>query len=276
MLNLVVCIKQVPMVSELPWDPRTGTLKREVAEGMMNPTCRNALEAALVLKNRHGAHITAITMGPPMAAEVLREALALGANRGILLSDPLMAGADTAVTAYTLSRAIQAQCPEFNLVLCGCETNDSETAQVGPQLAEELDIPGVTYVEHLELQGGSLQVNRVADDFIETLALDLPGLVTIAAHGYTPRYVPLGGLQEAFEGPEVETLSAEQLEFDRQRVGLRGSPTKILDIYSPTAEKHNISMTGAPARIVNRILTDFDDLIGGAIGKDLKPEEAGS
>src|SRR5512133_2690043 len=107
MLNLVVCIKQVPMVSELPWDPRTGTLRRDLAEGMINPACRSALEAALRIREQEGGHVTAVTMGPPMAEEVLREAIALGADRGVLLSDRKMAGADTSVTSYTLARAIE-------------------------------------------------------------------------------------------------------------------------------------------------------------------------
>src|SRR5512133_2244301 len=107
MLNIVVCIKQVPMVSELPWDPKTGTLQRDLAEGMMNPGCRSALDAAVRIRETAGGKITAMTMGPPMAEEVLREAIALGADRGILLSDRKMAGADTSVTSYTLARAIE-------------------------------------------------------------------------------------------------------------------------------------------------------------------------
>jgi electron transfer flavoprotein beta subunit len=135
-MNMVVCIKQVPMVSELPWDPATGTLRREMSEGMMNPACRHALEAALQLKALHGGTVTVMSMGPPMAEEVLRQAIALGADRGLLISDPLMAGADTYATSLTLARAIKVYCPCFDLILCGCQTSDSETAQVGPQVAE--------------------------------------------------------------------------------------------------------------------------------------------
>ena len=113
MVKMVVCIKQVPMVSELPWDPATGTLQRDLAEGMMNPACRAALEAALRIREAEGGEITAITMGPPMAEEVLREAIALGADRGVLLTDRQMAGADTSVTSFTLARAIEKTCPEF-------------------------------------------------------------------------------------------------------------------------------------------------------------------
>ena len=186
MVKMVVCIKQVPMVSELPWDPATGTLKRDLAEGMMNPACRSALEAALRIREAEGGEITAITMGPPMAEEVLREAIALGADRGILLTDRRMAGADTSVTSYTLARAIEKTCPGFDLVLCGFATSDSETAQVGPQLAEELDIPGVAYVDEIELSGRTVRMQRLADNFLETLEMDLPGLVTVTTGVYSP------------------------------------------------------------------------------------------
>ena len=128
MLKMIVCMKQVPMVSDLPWDPITGTLTRGAAEGMMNPACKHALEAALLLKEKHDGHITAITMGPPSAEEILREAIALGADRCLMVSDPKMAGADTLATSFTLARAIEIFCPDFDLILCGCHTSDSETA----------------------------------------------------------------------------------------------------------------------------------------------------
>ncbi len=117
MINIVVCIKQVPMVSELPWNPKTGTLRRELAEGMMNPACAHALEAAVQIKSRQKSEITAITMGPPMAEEVLYEAIAVGADRGVLLTDNAFAAADTYATSYTLARTIEMQCPDVDLVL---------------------------------------------------------------------------------------------------------------------------------------------------------------
>ena len=159
---------------------------------MMNPACRHALEAALQFKQRYGARITALTMGPPMAEEILREAVAMGADTGILLTDRRMAGADTLVTSYTLARAIRSHCSGFDLILCGCHTSDSETAQVGPQLAEELGIAGVAYVEHLALDGQVLRVQRESDDFLETLEMDLPGLVTLSTRQFTPPLRPFG------------------------------------------------------------------------------------
>ena len=270
MVEMVVCIKQVPMVSELPWDPKTGTLQRDLAEGMMNPACRAALEAALRIREREGGRITAITMGPPMAEEVLREAIALGADRGVLLTDRRMAGGDTCATSYTLARAIEKTCVGFDLVLCGFSTSDSETAQVGPQLAEELSIPGVAYVDEIAVAGRTLRIQRVADNFLETLEMPLPGLITVTAGAHAPRYVPMGGLQAAFSKARIETYGAEALGFDPERLGAKGSATRILDVYSPTAKKENRLLSGTPKRIVEQLFDEFDDKIGGAISQDLK------
>jgi len=273
MLKMVVCIKQVPMVSELPWDPATGTLQRDLAEGMINPACRSALEAAIRIKAAKGGEIAAITMGPPMAEEVLREAIALGADRGVLLTDPKMAGADTAVTSFTLARAIEKVSPGFDLVLCGASTSDSETAQVGPQLAEELAIPGVAYVDEIEIQDGTVRVQRISDHFLETLEMDLPGLITVTTGLHAPHHVPLGGLQAAFDKADIVSLAAEDLGLDPERIGLKGSATRIINVYSPTAAKKNLVLTGAPKRVVEQLFERFDDKIGGAIGKDLKTDK---
>jgi len=261
------------MVSELPWDSRTGTLKRELAEGMINPACKHALEAALLLKNKHGGSITALTMGPPMAEEILREAIAMGADKGVLICDDRLAGSDTLITSHALSQAIKQECTDFDLILCGCYTSDSETAQVGPQLAEELDIPGVAYVDSLAYNNGILQVKRTADNFQETMEIKLPGLVTISTRQHFPRYAPLGGLQDAFEAEEIIYRNADDLGIDAESGGTKGSPTRILDVYSPSANKDNLVMKGTPVTIVNQLLTQFEDRIGGAIGKDIKKHE---
>ena len=258
------------MVSELPWNPKTGTLKRELAEGMMNPACGHALEAALQVKSKHGGHITAISMGPPMAEEVLYEAMAMGADDGILLSDPAMAGGDTYATSYTLARTIEKQCPDFNLILCGCYTSDSETSQVGPQLAEELDVPAAAYVEEFEIDGGKVRMQRISDNFLEIMEMDMPGLMTIMTRSYVPRYPTLGGMDKAFENQQVKTFNARDLDLDLSVIGRKGSPTKIIKVYSPTAEKKNDVLKGTARKVVNEIFAEYGDKIAGAIGKDLK------
>ncbi|MBU2514834.1 electron transfer flavoprotein subunit beta/FixA family protein [bacterium] len=273
MLNLVTCIKQVPMVSELPWDSKRGTLKREMADGMMNPACKHALEAALLLKNKFSGHITAITMGPPMAEEVLHEAIAMGADRGILLCDPHMAGADTLATSYTLARLIEKECADFDLVLCGCNTTDSETAQVAPQLTEELDVPGVMYVDQFELSDKSLRMQRTVDGFLETLEMELPGLISVSTQQYSPRYASFSGLQEAFNESDIKIYGIKDIGVDPELTGKKGSPTKILDVYSPMANKDNIVLSGSPRNVVEELFKKFDDKIGSAIGKDLKEYE---
>jgi electron transfer flavoprotein beta subunit len=258
------------MVSELPWNPKTGTLMRELAEGMMNPACAHALEAAVRIKGRQKCKITAITMGPPMAGEVLYEALAVGADQGILLTDPVFAGADTCATSYTLARTIEKQCPDFDLVLCGCYTSDSETAQVGPQLAEELDIPAAAYVEDFEIKGRTIRMQRVSDNFLEVMEMKLPGLITIMTRSYAPRYPSLEGLAGAYDHLQIRTLSAKDLDLDPEQIGRNGSPTRIINVYSPTAEKENVVLKGTAKKVVSAIFDNYGEKISGAIGKDLK------
>ncbi|HNY65307.1 MAG TPA: electron transfer flavoprotein subunit beta/FixA family protein [Deltaproteobacteria bacterium] len=270
MVKMIVCMKQVPMVSELPWDRKTGLLRREAADGMMNPACKSALEAALRIKEEHGGHITAITMGPPMAREILHEALAMGADRCLMVSDHIMAGADTMATSFTLARAIETYCSDFDLILCGCHTSDSETAQVGPQLAEELDIPSIAMVDDLRLAGRRLRIERVSDHFLETLEMDLPGLVTVTTAHFTPRYIPMAGLQDAFQEPNILTAGAHDLGIEEGQSGIKGSPTQILEVFSSTAGKQNVVMTGAPKKIVEDLFALYEDSIGSVIRKDLK------
>ncbi len=268
-MKVVVCVKQVPMVAELPWDRATGWLKRELAEGMMNPACKHALEAALTLKERTGAELTVISMGPPAAEEVLREALALGADRGVLVSDRALAGADTLATSHTLAQAIRAVCPDHDLVLMGALTSDSETGQVGPQVAEELDLPAAVCVERMELIGRVLTVQRVSDGFLETLELDLPALVTITTEHFHPRPTPLAGLETAFAQGQVSVLDAAAIQADPARVGQRGSGGRIVRVYSPTAQKKGQLLTGAVKKSVQELLDQHGDRLGGLIGKDL-------
>jgi len=273
MLQIVVCIKQVPMVSELPWNSKTGTLKRELAEGMMNPACKHALEAALQIKQSNDAFITVVSMGPPMAEEILREAIALGADKGILLSDKRLAGSDTLITSYALAKTIETQCANYDLVLCGCHTSDSETAQVGPQIAEELDIPCVAYVDNIEQSETMITISRTIDGFVETLEMDFPGLVTISTTCYLPRYVPLKGLQNAFQmSDNITLIKIENIGLPSDFIGAKQSPTKIVHVYSPTTEKKNVVLQGTPRKVVDELFEQFGDKISSAIEKDIKSD----
>ncbi len=267
------------MVSELPWNAKTGTLKRELAQGMMDPSSRQALEAALRLKTvrlqnqvSQDIKITALSMGPPMAEEVLYQAVALGADHGVLLTDRRMAGADTYLTSFILAEYIRKLAPDTDLVLCGSQTSDSETAQVGPQLACELNMPAIGWASDIKLSGRCLTVERHVDDFLETLEMDLPGLVTVDQGAFTPEYATLGGVQSAFEASEVKIVDARTLGLDKGFNALKDSPTRILDVYSPTTQKENRVFKGAARTVVEQLFKEYGKTISSAMGKDLKPK----
>ncbi|MCP4721683.1 MAG: electron transfer flavoprotein subunit beta/FixA family protein [Desulfobacteraceae bacterium] len=279
MFKIVICIKQVPMVSQLPWNSKTGTLKRELAQGMMDPASRRALEAGLQIKESRAAvggetQIIVISMGPPMAEEILYQARALGADRGVLLSDRAMAGADTFLTSFILGQFIKKQVSDVDLVLCGSQTSDSETAQVGPQLAGELSIPALGYASDIQLQGNLVRVRRHVDDFLEVLEMDLPGLVTIDQGAYTPRYTSLGGVEDAF-GDTITLVDAQSLGLDDTFNALEDSPTRIVDVYSPTTQKENMVLKGAAKTVVDQLFDGYGKIISSAMGKDLKTHEHG-
>ena len=275
MLNLVVCVKQVPMVSELTWNAKTGTLKRELAQGMMDPASRRALEAALRIKEGQPAHICVLTMGPPMAEEILHQAKALGADEGVLLTDRRMAGADTFLTSQILARCIRLRAADVDLVLCGCQTSDSETAQVAPQLADALGIPAITYAEKITVAKGCARVERHVDDFYEVLEMDLPGLISVDLTAYTPRYLALDGVEQAFASPAVSRVDAAQLGFDDSFHALKNSPTRIIEVYSPASCKKSHRLKGAVKKVVDQLFDEYGKVIGGAMGKDLKTHSHG-
>jgi len=261
------------MVTELPWDEKTGTLRRDLAAGMMNPACKHALEAALQIKETLSAKITVITMGPPAAEEVLREAIALGADDAILICDRLLAGSDTFATSLVLKEAIIRKCPKFDLILCGAYTADSETAQVGPQLAEELDLPAAAYVEKLEIEGRTLRVRRLVDNFRETLEMEFPALVTVSMENYKPRYTSLAGLEKAFGHNDVMVLDAKALGMNAASVAAKGSRTKVRRVFLRKAQKGNVILQGAAANVVNEFLDRYQRKIGTVIGKSIEEKK---
>ncbi|MFH2091689.1 MAG: electron transfer flavoprotein subunit beta/FixA family protein [Pseudomonadota bacterium] len=276
MLKIVVCIKQVPMVSELPWDCKTRTLKRDLAPGMMDPGSRRALEAALQIKENLAASIFAITMGPPMAQEILHQAIALGADKGILLTDPKMAGADTFLTSHILAVCIQTKCPDVDLILCGVQTSDSETGQVGPQLAEQLDLPSIGSVNQIDITDNTLTAERYADGFCETLQTTLPALLTIDLCAFEPRYLPLNGIETAFLNPDIDILNAQNLGFNNEFNAITNSPTQIVDVYSPVSAKENTVLKGPVKQIVDQVFENYGKTISSAMKKDLQPADSGN
>ena len=262
------------MVTELPWDEKTGTLRRDLAYGMMNLACLHALEAALQIKEKYPSVITAITMGPPAAEEVLREALALGADRGIHICDRILAGSDTYVTSSILAQAIKQECRDFDLILCGSYTSDSETAQVGPQIAEELDLPAAAYIECLEIQDRTLHVRRLVDNFRETLEMEFPALVTVAMENYSPRYTKLDGLEKAFDRGNIKILDGAALGVTAQEIKADGSRTRVRRVFLRKTQNENVVLEGAATIVVNEFLNRYESKISWAIGKDIEEKEA--
>ncbi len=270
MLKIVVCIKQVPMVTELPWDEKSGTLRRDLAQWMMNPACKHAVEAALQMKERQGASITVVTMGPPASEEVLFEALAMGADRGLLICDRILAGSDTYATSYVLAQAILKEIPGCDLILCGSYTSDSETAQVGPQLAEELDLPAAAYAEHLEISGRTLRVRRLVDNFRETLEMEFPALVTVSMDQYSPRYASFSGVEEAFSTASITRLDARQLGLTAEKLEQQGSRTKVRKVFIRKTQKENVRISGAAANAASEFLDRYQRSISAVIGKSIE------
>jgi electron transfer flavoprotein beta subunit len=212
-------------------------------------------------------------MGPPVAEEVLREALALGADRAILICDKLLAGSDTYATSLVLTAAIKKECPKFDIILCGAYTADSETAQVGPQLAEELDLPAAAYIEKLEISGRTLRVRRLVDNFRETLEMEFPALVTVSMENYRPRYTELMGLENAFGGNGVIVLGAAALGINASLFKNKGSRTKVRKVFLRKAQKENVILHGTASSVVTEFLNKYQRKISTAIGKSIEEKK---
>ncbi|RKD22409.1 electron transfer flavoprotein beta subunit [Caminicella sporogenes DSM 14501] len=224
-MNIVVCIKQVPDTTEVRLDPKTGTLIREGVPSIINPDDKSGLEAALKLKDEIGAKVTVITMGPPQAEKALREALAMGADEAILLSDRAFAGADTWATSSTLAAAIKKL--DYDLIIAGRQAIDGDTAQVGPQIAEHLKLPQVSYVRELTLDGDSLILKREFEDGYHKIRVKLPCLITTLSELNKPRYMSVSGILEAYREKEIVRWGLNDIDVNVEHIGLKGSPTKV-------------------------------------------------
>jgi electron transfer flavoprotein beta subunit len=231
-VNIVVCLKQVPGTTQVKIDPQTNTLIRQGIENIINPFDTYAIEEGVRLGERTGGKVTAISMGPPQAETALREAISLGADEGILLSDPTFAGADTWATSYTISAALR-KLGQYDLVICGRQTLDGDTGHVGPQLAEMLALPFIAYVSQIEeIADGSLRVRRMVEDGYEVIESPLPAVVTVVKEINTPRLPSLRGIARS-KSATIPVWGAKELNTDPGRVGLAGSFTQVIRIFSP-------------------------------------------
>ena len=233
-MNIVVCVKQVPDTTEVKLDPKTGTLIRDGVPSIINPDDKAGLEAALRIKDKNGSHVTVLTMGPPQADLALREALAMGADRAILLTDRAFAGADTWATSSALAGALKKM--DYDLIIAGRQAIDGDTAQVGPQIAEHLNLPSVTYVEEIEAYDKSIVVKRAFEDGYQMIKVQTPCLITALKELNDSRYMNVQGIFEAFEGDKVEIWSVNDIEVDPDNLGLKGSPTKVKKSFTKGAK----------------------------------------
>jgi electron transfer flavoprotein beta subunit len=225
-MKIVVCIKQVPDTTEIKINPATGTLIRDGVPSIMNPDDKGGLEVALQLKDQFGAHVTVITMGPPQAEAILREAMAMGADRAILLTDRKFAGADTLATSNALAGALRVI--EHDLVITGRQAIDGDTAQVGPQIAEHLHTPMISYVAGVEFDGkDKLTVKKEDEDGYQMLEVHTPALLTVLASAFKPRYMTVKGILDAYDCKEIEIWNADKIDIEEAKLGLNGSPTRV-------------------------------------------------
>ena len=244
-MKVIVCIKQVPDTKGgVQFNP-DGTLNRGAMLTIMNPDDKAGLEAALRLKDQYGAEVTVLTMGLPKAADVLQEAIAMGADDGVLLSDRVLGGSDTLATSLALAAAVK-HLGEFDLVLCGKQAVDGDTAQVGPEMAEHLGIPQITGALSLSYEDGKFVVVRENENYQLTLACAAPLLVTVTKSEKEPRFASIKGKMKARKA-QIPTLTVADLDIDPATVGLKGSPTKVKKAFTPT-----------PPEINGEIITEAD------------------
>jgi electron transfer flavoprotein beta subunit len=223
-MNIVVCVKQVPDTTAVKIDPVKGTLIRDGVPSIMNPEDKHALEAALQLKEIHGGKVTVVSMGLPMAKATLREALCMGADEAILLTDRCLGGADTLATSKSLAGVIAKL--DYDIVLAGRQAIDGDTAQVGPEIAEHLNIPQVTYVQDVKVEGDSLIVNRALEDGHQVVEVKTPCLLTAIEELNEARYMHVANIF-ATSDDEIKVMTADDIDVDKAELGLKGSPTKV-------------------------------------------------
>lgn len=264
-MKIVVCIKQVPDTTDVKINPETNTLMREGVVSIVNPFDMYAIEEALLIRDRMGAgsSVTALTMGPPQAEAVLREAISMGADKGVLLCDRAFAGADTWATSYALSQAIKTL-GGVDIILFGKQASDGDTAQVGPGVATHLDLPQITYVRKvLEIGDASITAQRMLEEGNETIRASLPCIMTVVKEINEPRLPSLRGKMNAKKA-ELTVWKAADIGCDPLKCGLNGSPTKVMKIFTPPARTDGEIFHGEPEENVAVLVEKLMPLVTGA------------
>ncbi len=257
-MKIIVCIKQVPDTQDIKIDPETNTLIREGTPSIMNPHDGYALEEALKIREKvSSSEVIALSMGPPQAEDTLREAVAMGADRAILLTDERFKGADTLATSYTLAKAIE-KIGGYSLILCGKQAIDGDTAQVGPEIAELLELPQVTYIRKIEkIEERKAVAERMTEWGYQVIETPLPALFTVVKEINVPRLPSLRGRLKA-KSTEIPHWRLEDIKADKDLVGLRGSPTRVIKIFTPEYKKEGERFEGSPSEAADRLLKFLD------------------
>lgn len=254
-IHIAVCVKPVPdprKWGKLKLDPSTLLLRRGDVPAVINALDRNAIEQALVLREAHGGTVTVVTMAPPDAEDQLNEALAMGCDRACLLTDKAFAGADTLATARVLAAAIR-RLPAYDLVFCGAWSADGSTAQVGPQVAELLGVPDFVNAISLEVCDGLVRARCRADDGDTVYESDLPALATFSREANTPRLATMRGIVRAAD-VGIERWTAADLDLADDLVGLKGSPTQMLNVFTPPSGRKGEILQGTPGEVADRLV----------------------
>ena len=259
-MNVIVCIKQVPDTTEVRIDPVTKNLVREGVKSIINPFDTYAIEEGVRLKEKFGGKVTAVTMGPPQADAVLREAISLGCDDAILVSDRAFAGSDTLATGYTLSKAV-AKIKDYDLIICGKQAIDGDTAQVGPGVAAMLDIPQITYVRKInDVKDGEITAERSTEEGYEVVQTKLPCLITVVKEINTPRLPSLKGKMKA-KSAVIQAWKAVDIEAEPDRIGLKGSPTEVWKIFTPPARAQGQIFQGEAQASVDQLVDSLKGLL---------------
>jgi len=259
-MNIIVCIKQVPNTTDVKIDPVTNTLIRDGVESVINPFDAYAIEEGVRLKERFGGKVTVVTMGPPQAETALREAISLGCDEIVLVSDRKFAGSDTWATSYTLSCAIK-KLGDFDIILCGKQASDGDTAQVGPGISTHLDIPQVTYVKKIEeIKDSKARVERMTEEGYDIVETPLPCLLTVVKEINTPRMPSLKGMMRA-KSAQVTKWTAADIECDPKSIGLDGSPTRVVKIFTPAPRKGGEMIKGETGQVAQELVQLLKDIV---------------
>jgi electron transfer flavoprotein beta subunit len=259
-LNIIVCIKQVPGTTEIKIDPKTNTLVREGVKSIVNPFDAYALEEGVRLKERYGGKVTVITMGPPQAEEALRETISVGANEAILLSDRAFAGSDTWATSYVLSKAI-AKIANYDIIICGRQTLDGDTGQVGPELSEMLKIPFVSYVSKVEeIKDKHIRVQRMIEEGHEVIETTLPAVITVVKEINVPRLPSLRGSMRA-KTVKIPVWTAADIGADPDKAGIPGSPTRVVKIFYPKRTHKSEMLQGTLEQQIEKLVERLEKIV---------------